>query len=206
MLLNKPAGLGICRLGVPLLMVALLPGCALFREANPLPPVSSAAKQALYTLQSWRMDGRIGVQTTADAWQANLFWEHDPDQDRLRITGPLSQGMVSIVLQKDLIYINEGHGETRLSRDPDALLRERLGFAVPLSSLRYWMLGVPDPALAYTPVRGETGGPEGFQQSGWAVQLDRYMDAGSHAVPQKLRVQGSGVKLKIIADHWEIKG
>lgn len=184
------------RLGVPLLMVALLPGCALFRE-TPVPP---ASEQALYALKAWSMDGRIGVQTAEDAWQANLFWEHEDHQDRLRISGPLSQGMVSIILQKDLIYINEGNGVTRLSRDPDALLRERLGFVVPLSSLRYWILGVPDPAFGYTAI------PNGFQQADWKIEADRHTSAGNQSMPQKLRVQGSGVKLKIIADHWEIKG
>ncbi len=190
------------RLGIPILVVALLPGCALFREV----PVLPGAQQDLYGLQAWRMDGRVGVQTPEDAWQANLFWEHEAHQDRLRISGPLSQGMVSIILQKDLLYINEGNGVTRLSRDPDALLRERLGFVVPLSSLRYWILGVPDPAFAYTAIPGQNGAAGGFQQSGWTVEWDRHTLAGQYAVPQKLRVQGAGVKLKIIADHWEIKG
>lgn len=189
-----------------LVFVALLPGCALFRAEQPVPPVSGEATQALYALKVWRLEGRIGVQTAEDAWQANLFWDHEANQDRLRVSGPLSQGMVSIVVQKDLIYINEGNGVTELSRDPDAILRQRLGFAVPLGSLRYWVLGVPDPERAYTPVPSGDGAPSGFQQSGWTVRVDRFMNAGNHRLPQKLLVQGAGVKLKIIGDNWEIKG
>jgi outer membrane lipoprotein LolB len=164
------------------------------------------AQQSLYSLKAWRLEGRIGVRTSDDAWQANLFWDHDAAQDKLRVSGPLSQGMVSIVVQEDLIYINEGNGVTELSHAPEAKLRERLGFAVPLSSLRYWMLGVPDPDLAYTPMPGGEGAAHGFQQAGWAIRVDRLTDVGSRRLPQKVRAEGSGVKLKIITDRWEIEG
>jgi outer membrane lipoprotein LolB len=193
------------RFFVLIVLMASLPSCALFRSEGARAPLSDA-KQSLYALKTWRMEGRIGVQTAEDAWQANLFWDHEPTQDRLRLSGPLSQGMISIVLQKDLIYVNEGDGVTQLSRDPDALLRERLGFAVPLSSLRYWILGVPDSERVYTPVYGSDGALSGFQQAGWAVRMDRFMNVENHVVPQKMQVQGSGVKLKIIADTWDIKG
>jgi outer membrane lipoprotein LolB len=183
---------------------ALLPGCALFRTETVRPPVLAEAKQSLYALKAWRMEGRIGVQTSEDAWQANLFWDHDAAQDRLRVSGPLSQGMVSIIVQKDLIYINEGNGVTELSRNPDAKLRERLGFAVPLSSLRYWMLGIPAPGLPYDPIREGDDSPSGFRQSGWAIRVERFINVGSRTLPQKMLVEGSGVRLKIVTDNWEI--
>jgi outer membrane lipoprotein LolB len=157
------------------------------------------------TIKSWSMDGRIGVQAADQAWQADLYWEHDAAQDRLRISGPLSQGLVSIVVQKDLIYVNEGNGVTRLSRDPDTMLRQRLGFAVPLTSLRYWMMGVPDPEKSSLPMAGEGGGAGGFQQSGWRIYPDNLASVDGWMLPQKLRAQGAGVKLKILADNWQLK-
>ena len=84
----------------------MLAGCASMQEQSKTKVPSS--------IRSWSMDGRIGVQSSEGAWQANLYWEHDPAQDRLRISGPLNQGLVSIVVQKDLIYVNEGEGVTTL--------------------------------------------------------------------------------------------
>jgi outer membrane lipoprotein LolB len=192
---------------IPLALMAWLPGCALLRTETVAPPVPENA-QALYALKAWRLEGRIGVRTAEDAWQANLFWEHEAAQDRLRISGPLSQGMVSIVVQKDLLYINEGNGVTKLSRDPDAELRERLGFAVPLASLRYWMLGVPDPALPHRPLPASEGRAAGFWQAGWSVRVDGFTQLDNRALPQKLRVESDdvSVKLKIVADTWNIGG
>ncbi len=175
----------------------LLIGCASVQTT----PAPGALSKTPASIQSWSMEGRIGVQSTDGAWQANLYWEHDPIQDRLRISGPLSQGLVSIVVQKDLIYVNEGNGVTALSHDPDAMLRQRLGFAIPLASLRYWMLGVSDPGKASAPMK--TGG---FRQLDWQISPDRFTVVAGWTLPQKLRVQGLGVKLKILADTWNIKG
>lgn len=188
-----------------LLVVAWLGGCSRLPGRQEPLPWSLGERQALYELQSWHWQGRIGVHTEADAWQANLDWEHERDQDRLRLSGPLSQGMVSIVLQKDLMYINEGGGVTHLSRDPESELYERLGFAVPLSSLRYWMLGVPEPNRDFTPLPegGAVGG--GFSQSGWILRTEDYVLVGNRNLPRKMSIQRAGVKLKLVADHWEIR-
>lgn len=188
------------------LMVASLVGCAVFKKEPPRPAFGPKAEEKNYDLKAWRLEGRIGVQTANDAWQANLFWEHDTDQDRLRVSGPFSQGMVSIVLQKDLIYINEGGGVTELSRDPNAMLKERLGFAVPLSSLRYWIVGLPDPNHIHTPVYGEAGSWLGFRQAGWILRFQNFTIVEDRAMPQKMVIQGRDVKLKLVADSWRIKG
>ena len=174
-----------------------LMACASVQKA---PPTEVSSKTPA-SIKSWSMDGRIGVQSTEGAWHANLYWEHAPEQDRLRISGPLSQGLVSIIVQKDLIYLNEGNGVTSLSRDPDAMLRQRLGFAIPLTSLRYWILGVSDPEKKSVSLA--TGG---FKQAGWEVASDKLTTVDGWMLPQKLRVQGAGVKLKILADSWDIKG
>lgn len=178
----------------------LVVGCATLKPVSK--PVVVADSPG--SIKAWSMDGRIGVQASERAWQANLYWEHDPAQDRLRISGPLSQGLVSIVVQKDLIFVNEGNGVTSLSRDPDSMLRQRLGFSVPLSSLRYWIMGIPDPGSpsnrAHTDDRGDD-----FEQADWLVSTDEMVKVAGWMLPRKLRVQGAGVKLKILADSWELK-
>jgi outer membrane lipoprotein LolB len=146
------------------------------------------------------MEGRIGVRSSQDSWQANLFWSHDDRQDRLRLSGPLSQGLISIIVQPDLIYINEGNGVEQLARDPEAALKARLGFSVPLRSLRYWMLGVPNPAESWRPsASGEDGA---FEQQGWRVIPTGHAEIGGYHLPERLSVEGAGVRLKILVDQW----
>ena len=184
-------------------MALIVAGCATVNTVSE--PV--ILPDTVTAIRTWSMDGRIGVKAKDQAWQANLVWEHDPQQDRLRISGPLNQGLVSVIVQKDLIYINEGNGVSELSKDPDAALRKKLGFAVPLGSLRYWIMGVPDPDRSSSPLGYSTvaADAEGFLQSGWTVQPDKMANVNGWMLPRTLNVQGAGVKLKILADNWMIK-
>ena len=160
----------------------------------------SAAARAPNQLMVWDMEGRIGVHAAKDSWQADLAWSHDLNQDRLRLSGPLSQGLVSIVLQRDLIYINEGDGIDHLARDPEAALKARLGFAVPLKSLRFWILGIPNAEESWKPL---SSGPEGaFTQQGWRITPSALTAVGGYSLPGRLLVEGDGVRLKIIMDQW----
>jgi outer membrane lipoprotein LolB len=185
-----------------LILVSLLSACSTVQTVAPRLDLPDSPE----FLTRWSMDGRIAVQSGEKAWQANLFWEHEPQQDRLRLSGPWSQGLVSIVLQKDLIYVNEGGGVTALSKDPDAMLREKLGFVVPLASLRYWVLGRPNPALSSRPgAAHESDEDSAFEQSGWQIQVQNTSQVDGWLLPQKLVAQGAGVKLKIVTDQWVIR-
>jgi len=185
-----------------LIFSSLLSACSTLQTVAPVVDLPDSPE----SLTRWSMDGRIGVQSGEKAWQANLFWEHDPQQDRLRLSGPWSQGLVSIILQKDLIYVNEGAGVTALSKDPDAVLREKLGFVVPLASLRYWILGRPNPHLGSRPGPAEGGDEnQAFEQSGWHINVQNTTQVDGWLLPQKLVAQGAGVKLKIVTDQWVIR-
>lgn len=181
-------------------LVIWLAGCAGMR---PVPESQRAASPS--DIKVWKLEGRIAVKTANDGWTANLIWEHDPLQDRLRISGPFSQGLLSIVVQDDLIHVNEGNGVEQTSRDPDALLRERLGFAVPLRSLRYWVTGVPAPEAEHVQVPNEAGGARRFSQQGWSLAYEKFSQVGAYQLPQKASINGHDVRLKLIADDWLIK-
>ncbi len=182
-------------LGVVLVALA---GCAIHPERDE--GVTMVAPDAA---ARWVLDGRIGVQGGPQAIQASLIWEHDARQERLRLSGPLSQGLVSVVAQGDVLLINEGEGAQTVYRNPDQALRERLGVPVPLVSLKYWVLGIPDPAAESKPMGGKAI-HFGFEQAGWRVTPSEPKEVGAWRLPGRLVVEGHGVKLKIVIDEWRV--
>lgn len=178
-----------------------LAGCAALSGKAAMPPVTQSQQQ-LYRLSAWKLEGRIGAKMGHEGWSANLFWEHEGGQDRLRISGPFSQGAVSIIVQSDLVYVNEGNGAVSSSRNPDAWLKQRLGFTVPLRSLRYWVLGLPAPDVEYKAELDAAGGLKGFAQQGWVLAFESFDSAGGFVVPKRMSIRGGEVTLKLIADDW----
>lgn len=187
-------------------LVSLLLGLVSSGCAPRLPPVSAvpAAQSRLLGLAHWRMEGRIGVQTVSEGFHGSIRWEHENAQDRVQVSGPLSQGGVSIVLQEDWILIRDDRGEVKTSRDAAALVRQELGFPVPLASLRYWVIGVPRPARDAIPRYDAAGLLRELKQEGWSLAYEQFVSAQGVALPQKLSARGDEMKLKLVVDEWEI--
>ena len=187
-----------------LLIIAGLNGCATFFGAGQTPRLTQF-QEKLYAVKNWTLDGRIAVKAGKEGWNANLFWEHDGGQDRLRISGPFSQGAVSIILQGQSVYINEGNGTAISSHDPDDLLQKRLGFSVPLGSLRFWVLGLPAPDKDYRAELDDEGGLKGFEQQAWVLGFENYETLGNFVMPKKMTIQGNQVRLRLVVDEWVFK-
>lgn len=187
-----------------MLIASSLTGCAPFMGWAVAPRLTEVQRQ-LYSVNAWKLEGRIAVKAGDEGWNANLFWEHEGGQDRLRIYGPFSQGAVSIIVQSDLVYINEGNGVVTRSSDPDDLLKKKLGFAVPLRSLRYWVLGLPAPDIDYQAKVDAEGGFTGFEQQAWVLGFENFEKVANFIMPQKITILGNVVRLKLVVDEFVIK-
>jgi outer membrane lipoprotein LolB len=69
---------------------------------------------------------------------------------------------------------------------------------VPVTSLRYWVLGLPEPDLGFE----ETD--KGFRQSGWTIAFQAMQRVGQLLLPRKMSVANDRVKLKLIINQWTL--
>jgi len=170
------AGNRLCWAVLPALM--LLQGCA----TEPWLPFAGEPVPA-QGISAWRLDGRVAVQTAAEGWSANLVWKHDPETDHLALSGPMQQRAATILARKDFVSFRSADGTDIIANDADALLRERVGIAIPLGVLRYWVLGVPSPDHAYAPdPSGEDA--RDFLQLGWSLHYGDYLAADAMRLPR----------------------
>lgn len=178
-------------------------GCAVL-ESEPPRGLKPIERERLYAINEWSMEGRVAVHAEKEAWHANVQWQHSIGQDNLRISGPFGQGAVDIALNEQGIRITRSDGASEVSDQPEQLLRTQLGIAVPLSALRYWMLGVPEPGQPYTSKFDGMGYLRGLGQLGWEIIYERYVAEGDWIVPEKMRVTKADMTLKLIIDQWRI--
>jgi outer membrane lipoprotein LolB len=177
-------------------LAASLTGCALFTPAPPEVSYSKTENQALYRLEPWSLDGRIALTGPEDSWTADLAWAHQRGNEQIKLSGPLGQGALMIRLSEDVVTVDEGDGKVESSDDPEGFINQRLGMFVPVSSLRYWVLGLPEPDLDFD----ETA--TGFRQSGWTIAFQAMQRVGQLLLPRKMSVANDRVKLKLIINQW----
>ena len=151
----------------------------------------------LYDLKAWSFRGRLAVKSKVDSWSAAISWQHQPEQDILKLTGPLGQGAVLMTMTAQGLKIDQGDGRVEFSKNPDQLLADRLGMFVPLSALKFWVVGLVQPGVEFKVT------DSGFEQSGWSINYPLYMQVERELMPHKMRVYKDQLQLKLVFDQWQ---
>ncbi|MDD5319052.1 MAG: lipoprotein insertase outer membrane protein LolB [Methylococcales bacterium] len=176
-------------------LVVMLSACATV-PVEPEVHYSKIAREHLYQMERWSFEGRLALTGKNDSWQASINWGHRPDDEKIKLTGPLGQGATVIQLTGDSVTIDRGDDEVQSSTQPEEFINQQLGMFVPVHSLRYWVVGLPEPTRAFV----ETA--TGFTQSGWLIEYKQMQSVDDQSMPRKITVTNEQVKLKLIIDQW----
>jgi outer membrane lipoprotein LolB len=161
-----------------------------------------ARRLQLQARAQFTAQGRIGVVAGTDGFQAHLRWSQDGSRSTISLDGPLGVGGVRIVDDAGTLTVTNPSGEALDSEAAHDSLVRRMGFEPPLSSLRYWIQGVPDPAEPSTESLNVQGYLGSLAQSGWTVTYNDYMQTADGALPQKMTVTRDKVRVKLSLEGW----
>jgi len=189
MLASKVKWLGL------LCIVVFLTGCAT-APVVPEAQYSKTSRAHLYKLERWSFSGRLALTGKNDSWSANINWVHTPYDERIKLSGPLGQGATVIQLTGNLVTIDRGDGKAQSSSQPEAFINQQLGMFVPVHSLRYWVVGLPEPSSVFV----ETA--TGFKQAGWLIEYKQMQLVNDQSMPRNIIVTNDQVKLKLFIDQW----
>jgi len=178
-------------------------GCAAPRSA-PLPAIDGwdTRTAVLGGLDEWEFSGRIAVKTDTDGFNGKLRWTQDSDAFSATVSGPLSIGKVRIEGDKHAVVMTDKDGERTALDDVELELRYRYGWTIPVESLRYWALGIPDPSAPAQTRLNAAGQLESLTQRDWAVSISRYAIGGGQPMPKLLTAQNADTRVRLVIDHW----
>jgi len=180
-----------------LICCAALPACVTNRPAPP----SIDWQRRVSDLQhatAWQLDGRAAVALGTQGWQATLNWRQADIYAEVHLSGPFGIGALQLKQDPSGLSLNG-------APPSDAVLsqvQERLGFALPLDDLRFWLLGVPDPGSPFVLTRNAQDRALHMSQDGWSIDYDRYAPVSGDLLPARLTLSREGVRVRIIIDHW----
>jgi outer membrane lipoprotein LolB len=191
--------------GATLLCLVLLMGCETWRAGARAPLVAPAGpwedrSRALSAMETYALSGRIAVAAAEQGFSGALRFEQTVRASQLQLDGPLGVGGLRLNWNGDKLQMLTSRGEELDGDAARAVIGARLGFALPLDELRYWLLGVPAPTPpADVTVNGDNR-LSSLQQSGWQVAYTEY--GATSGMPQKLTAQKEGARVRVIIDQW----
>jgi outer membrane lipoprotein LolB len=157
----------------------------------------------LASIDQWTAIGKLGIQSSDESWSAGLNWRQDRDDYRLRLSGPLGQGLMQLEGTAEGVELRTSDDEVFRARSAEELMQTHAGWQVPLSGLRYWILGRPDPDAEITHFVLDPGGRLAeLQQLGWRISYARYAEFDGVVLPTRLTLENARLRAKLAVRNW----
>jgi outer membrane lipoprotein LolB len=178
-------------------------GCAVQRGAD-LPDMSDwdQRSRVLAGIDDYEFNGRIGVRTGEEGFNGKLRYAQAADDFSATVGGPLGVGTVRIEGNGDAVLLTDKDGTTTTLTNVEQDLYLRYGWTIPVESLRYWALGIPDPGAPAETEFADTGELRTLSQGGWTVTISRYAEAAGQSMPSRLKAENAGTSVRLVIDRW----
>jgi outer membrane lipoprotein LolB len=183
--------------------VALLAACTTTRVQPPaVGQTWDARRPQLQARASFDLKGRVAVAAGTEGFNARLLWRQTGTRSNVALDGPLGAGGVQITADGPSLSVVTSRGDHLDNEAARSELAMRLGFDPPIGSLRFWVLGVPDPSSPAKETLDSQQRLASLQQDGWQVDYGAYTSVGGEWLPSRLTLQREGVRVRLIVDGW----
>lgn len=175
-------------------------------QTRPMPVSNqtwNARRAELQQRDQFGLSGRVAVAAAGQGFNASLHWEQSGSRANLSLDGPLGVGGVRVSSDGSELTLQNSKGEKLDSDAAREELTKRLGFEPPLQSLRYWILGAPDPGQPAEETLDADQRLISLRQDGWQIDYSKYVPVGSGWYPGKLTLQRGDVRVRLVVDNWD---
>lgn len=153
----------------PVLILTALALCAC-QSLSPLPDAPTGVS----------LQGRIKITLPDEVISSNLRWTQTQTGFDAYLWGAMGAGTTHLYGNSETLSIESG--ETHASGPPDEILREQLGWTIPVDLLLSWVHGQPsDDSSALAVKRNDQGVIQSFRQAGWSLEFAEFDDEGRYS-------------------------
>ncbi|NOZ53935.1 MAG: outer membrane lipoprotein LolB [Gammaproteobacteria bacterium] len=160
--------------------------------------------ESLAEIQNWQIDGRISVTTDDEAWSGKLYWQQNANDYQINFSAPSGQGALQLLSGEWGVELRLANGGLYTATDTDTLLREQIGWDLPISGLWYWIRGLPNPDMAQSMRLNEQGLIRTLEQGEWSIQYDRYQQYQGYQFPRKIFIESEDMSVRLIVSQWNV--
>lgn len=187
---------------LPILIAALLAGCAELPGFRPAPPPLATAAAPT----AFRLDGRVSVRAGEESFSGGMTWHHAKQGQELLLSTPLGQGVAQLRGDAQGVELSDSEGRIHKAADAETLVQQTLGWTLPLKGLASWVVGTPRPDAPHAAEADAAGRLAVLNQDGWRIEFSRYAPVGAYVLPGKLIARRDGdLEIRLVVDQWALQ-
>jgi outer membrane lipoprotein LolB len=187
----------------------ILAGCASLPAPTTQTTASKASQQRTQRLQEvkeFSLEAKMAVQYAGKGYTARMEWQHQAQEDTMRIFSPLGQQVALIHRTPHAVTLTDQNGKEHEASDVASLTERLLGWRLPLAGLSQWILGIPHSASPFEASYLENGAAASLVQDQWQINYGDYqqtaLNGALEQLPYTTRLQQQDVRLKLVIQHW----
>ncbi len=195
-----------------LFFVILFSGCATVSH-SPVPDTKTPKvawetyQRNLHNIDHWQATGVIGIIIDGKGHSANYIWKQGGLNDYfLNVYGPLGIGSTTFEGSASKVTMTTSKGDKITATTAESLMRQQLGWAIPIKGMYYWARGLYVPKVPHKYTLNNSGLIKTLSQSHWKIDYQNYaLFMSTYPLPQKIIFTRNDIKVTLIISSWTIK-
>jgi outer membrane lipoprotein LolB len=202
--LKTPALARIAWLILILLFVNACTGVAVKEPVAGNEAAHQKRAEMLGRVSNWGLVGKISLDDGDRGGSGKLRWNVESESSTLDFHGAMGRGAWHLQTGPDGALLKEADGTQQAALSVDDLVRQRIGWPVPVDALQWWVRGLVAPGVVENEEVGAEGLLQGLEQFGWQVEFSRYRVVEGIPLPRRLNAVRGDYRVKLAIGRWQL--
>jgi len=194
------------KLSLILIPVWLLSACISITQvppANDAKQVWDARSSYLYGQKNWIAQMALIGNTNQQKFKTRVVWEQQAENYQIKLRDFLGRTIAIIDGSPSNVVAKTSKGERYQGDDAEMLINELFAINIPVTGMRYWLLGVTLPNETIDQLTLDDNGlAKTLSQQGWKISYPDYMQNDPYKMPSQVILEFENIKLTVKISQW----
>lgn len=151
---------------------------------------------------NWSLEGRLAVSDGKEGGSGHFNWVERAGSGRMDFHGTFGRGAWQLVHDDRGAVLELADGSRYQANAINDLVREQLGWEIPVDTLAWWVRGLAAPGGIEHRELNQEGQLIVLQQRDWEIEFGRYRPFGILQLPVKMTARQGEKSVKLAIRNW----
>ena len=159
-------------------------------------------ERSLADSDHWLLQGRLSVSDGNDNHTGGLTWRQDGERYEFTVRAPVTGRSFRLTGGPEGAELDGLDGGTRRGRDAESLMASAVGWQIPMTELKRWVLGLRADSGPADIAFGADRLPSRLVQDGWTVDYKQWDATKQPAMPVRVFAEKAPYKVRLSIEDW----
>jgi len=193
----------IYTLGILLIFMSLI-SCTITPTSSENHYMSWHKRQKqLNGLTNWKLKSVVSIKESKQHTILHAYWQQLINEYMINITSQFNVGGIKIAGDANQVTLWRSNTNKVIAKNPENLIYNELGWTLPLSNLKYWILGLPAPNLNHNSKFDRYNHLTYLEQQNWRINYTNFISIKNIDLPTTILLSNNNLQIKIIIKQWD---